>query len=184
MPRPLFVLAAVLVLPALAAADDPLPGPPITLPQVDGFTRGQPIVYKDRSLGYSVGYSHEEISATVYVYNQNRAKIPAGPDSDTVKAEMLDAISAVEANKGNGAYRSINPIAEKIVPLGTGVLTPQFRWKQYHVELKSGPAVTELFLTGYKDHFVKLRVTYLSAKAAANRKALKPLLDALGKALE
>ena len=185
MPRILIPLVGIaLALSVSATAQQPLPGPGITLPDVNGFTRGKPTLYKEKGLGYSVPYTQDEVTVIVYVYDQDRARIPAGPDSDAVKAEMLDALAAVEANKANGSYKSINPVAEKVVSIGREKTAHRFRWKQYHVELKSGQAFTEVYLTGYKDHFVKLRVTYLAEKAAARRKAIQPLLEAIGDALE
>ncbi|MDB5309277.1 MAG: hypothetical protein JWO38_3479 [Gemmataceae bacterium] len=184
MSRPLLTLVVVLLLPAAAHSADPMPGPAITLPDVEGFTRDQPLVYKEKGLGYSVGYKREGMTVTVYVYNQNRPRIAAGPESDAVKAEMLDSISGVEGNKTTGTYKTISPTAEKVVSLGTGEKPPQFRWKQYEVALKDDRAFTELYLTGYKDHFVKMRVTYFAENAAASRKAIQLLLDAVGDALE
>ena len=76
---------------------------------------------------------------TVYVYNMGRAKIAAGPESDAVKAEMLDSVAALEANRKKGRYKTIAPLEERIVALGTGDEAPKFRFKQYEVDrIKEG----------------------------------------------
>ena len=184
MMRPLLA-GLVLLAPVAVRAQDAIPGPKISFPDVKGFEREKPHVYKDKTAGYSIGYTKGDLIATVYVYNMGRAKIAAGPDSDAVKAEMLDSVAALEANRKNGRYKSISPVEDKIFTLGTGVGAPKFRFKQYEVDrTKDGPAFTELYLTGYKDHFLKVRATYSTDNAAASKKALRQLLDALAEALE
>ena len=117
----LFILVVGLFLtPSVARAQDKgqapdeekLPGPKIAWPAVEGLGKQKVNVFKDKDLGYSVAYYSDKTSltATVYVYNLGRAKIPTDADSDAVKAEMLDSLNALEANKSNGRYKTLSPL--------------------------------------------------------------------------
>src|SRR5262245_50624602 len=100
MIRPILSLLALLILVGSARpADDDLPGPKITWPDVKGLDRQKPNVFEDKALGYTVAYLAEGTIITVYVYDLGRKTIPQGPDSDAVKAEMYDSLLALEANK-------------------------------------------------------------------------------------
>jgi hypothetical protein len=186
MIRPLLALVAMLVVISHACpADDDLPGPKIDWPDVKGLDRQKPTIFKEKALGYSVGYKGGGSVITVYVYNLELDKIPDGPNSDVVKAEMYESLLALEANKANGRYKSIQPLDEKVIPFGKSKTAPQIRRKRYEVEMaKEGAAITELYITGYKNYFLKIRATYPADSKEQAQKSLDSLLDALGKELK
>ena len=136
MIRPLFALAALLVAVGSARpADDEPPGPKIDWPEVKGLDRQKPNLFKDAALGYSIAYLGEGTVITVFVYNLGLKKIPDGPDSDTVKAEMYESLLALEGNKASGRYKSLQPLDEKVIPFGSGKGAPQIRRKRYDAEI-------------------------------------------------
>jgi hypothetical protein len=187
MPRPLFAALFVGLLASSTRADDPkLPGPKFALPEVAGLNRQKANLFKEAGLGYSVSYFGKDTSltVTVYVYNLGRDKVPTGAGSDAVKAEMLDSLNALEANKTNGRYKAIAPAGETTVsPAGKG--GPEFRRRRYEIDIaKEGEGTTELYLTGYKDHFVKIRTTYLDKDRAECEKQVAKLLEALAAELK
>src|SRR5262245_55052946 len=185
MIRPLFALTALVVLVGSARADDELPGPKINWPDVKGLKRQKPNMFKDEALGYSVAYIGDATVATCFVYNLGFERIPTGPNSDMLKAEMYESLLALEANKASGRYKSISPLDEKVMPFGSNKAAPQIRRKRYEVDIaKEGPAITELYVTGYKNHFIKIRATYPVDDKAIGEKDMTNLLDALGKELK
>jgi hypothetical protein len=187
MIRPLLALVALLAVGGLARPADELPGPEIKWPEVKGLERQKPNVFKDEKLGYSVAYLGGDTIVTVFVYNLGRDKIPSGPDSDVVKAEMYESLLALEANKTNPKprYKSISPLDEKVISLGPDENALQIRRKRYEVEIiGEGAALTELYVTGYKNYFVKIRATYPATDKEQSQKHLSNLLDALGKELK
>jgi hypothetical protein len=132
-----------------------------------------------------VSYLGDGLVVTVFVYDLGLDKIPTGPNSDTIKAEMYESALALEANKASGRYKSIQPLDEKVIPFGSNKAAPQLRRKRYEVEIaKEGPAVTELYVTGHKNHFIKIRATYPSEDKEKHEKALTELIDKLGKGLK
>jgi hypothetical protein len=102
-----------------------------------------------------------------------------------VKAEMYESLLALEANKASGRYKSLSPVSEKVIPFGTSKTAPQVRRKRYEVEIaKEGAAITELYLTGYKDYFIKIRATYPADSKEKGEKLVDTLLDGIGKGLK
>ncbi len=185
MIRSVFALAAVAVLVGNARAADEPPGPKINWPEVKGLERKEPTVFKDKKLGYSIAYLADGTIILAFVYNLELAAIPTGPNADAVKAEMYESLLALEGNRANGRYKSIQPLDEKVVPFGSSKTAPQLRRKRYEIEIaKEGPAITELYITGYKNHFIKLRATYPTDDKAKGEKHVADFLEALGKELK
>lgn len=188
MIRPLLALAALFAIAGSAhPADEKLPGPKIEWPEVKGLEREKPNVFKDEALGYSVAYLGDGNVITVFVYNLGLKSIPNGPDSDTLKAEMYESVLALEGNKTGPKprYKSLSPLGEKVVPFGTSKNAPQIRRKRYEVEIiGEGAAITELYITGYKDYFIKIRATYPADSKEKGEKLVETLLDGIGKGLK
>ena len=94
----------------------------------------------------------------MFVYNLGMDKIPTGPNSDTIKAEMYESALRPRSEQGERAYKKIEPLDEKVIPFGNNKAAPQLRRKRYEIEIaKEGPAITELYVTGHKNHFIKIR---------------------------
>lgn len=146
--------------------DDPpppkkLPGLKVNLPDADGYEKKAPRTYNSPGLGWSVTYNGKISVATVFVYNMDRDEIPDGPNSDVLKSEMYEVTTILEAQKEKGVYKKVVPIKEGVAPLGGGKTGTKFRFKRYEIDIpKVGPAITEIHLTGYKNYFVKIFVTY------------------------
>jgi hypothetical protein len=173
---------AILATPASA---DELPGPKIAWPDVKGFEKQKPNTFKDTNLGYSVSYISENLVVVVFVYNLGLKEIPVGPNSDAVKAEMYESLLALEANKKTGRYKALSPLDEGVVPFGSSKTAPQLRRKRYEIEItKEGPAFAELYVTSYKNHFIKIRATYPRDEKTKSEKAIATLLDALSQELK
>jgi hypothetical protein len=187
MTRPLAALAAAVAVAALTPAQDPkLPGPKIDWPEVEGFTRGKTTVFPQAELGYAVGYNAPGVTVTVYVYHGGRKEIPDGVKSDAVKGEMKGTVKALDDAMKAGFYTAVKEVGqEETVPLGKGKDAPQALRRSFEVvNPKVGERLSDTYLTGYKNHFVKFRVTYSPKdKDAAGKKAAE-LLEAVGAALK
>ena len=72
---------------------------------------------------------------------------------------------------------------EETVRFGKGKDAPAALRRRFELELKGGVKLSEVYVTGYKDHFVKIRISHdPDDKAAADR--IAALLEALGKSLK
>lgn len=185
MIRPFLALVALMVVVgSVRPADDP-PGPKVEWPDVKGLERQKINMFKDPALGYSVSYLGDGLVVTVFIYNLGFEKIPTGPNSDTIKAEMYESALALEANKSNGRYKSIQPLDESVIAFGSNKAAPKIRRKRYEIEIaKEGPAMTELYVTGYKNYFIKIRATYPTDNKQKCQKQLDTLIDELGQGLK
>jgi hypothetical protein len=183
MTRSLFALAALVTLVGVARSDD-LPGPKIKWPEIKGLTRGKTETFPKAELGYSVPYDAPDFAATVYVYNLGLKKITDGAKSDEAKGEMKRAVSDLHRAKKAGFYKSVKEVGkEETVPFDKAKGSKEALRLRFEVERKDGVKLSEVYVTGYKDHFVKIRITHEpDDKAAAER--ITALLEGLGKAIE
>lgn len=184
MIRSLFALSALFALVGIAQpADDP-PGPKIEWPDVKGFTRGKVQTFPKAELGYSVAYDTPGLAVTIYVYNLGLKKIPDGAKSDEVKDEMKRTVADLDRAKQAGLYKSVKEIGkEETVALGKVKGAPSALRRQFEVERKDGVKLSAIYVTGYKDHFVKIRITHNpDDKEAADK--IATLLEVLGGAIK
>ncbi|QJW96850.1 hypothetical protein [Frigoriglobus tundricola] len=184
MLRPLCVIAATSLLIGLSpAADDP-PGPKIEVPDVKGLTRRNIQTYSEAGLGYSVGYNAPGFGATVYAYNRAIETIPAGAASEVVKNEVKRAADEIDLARQQGAYKSVKELGmEETVRLGKAEDAPAALRRRYEIEWKDGTRLSEAYVTGYKNHFVKIRITHAPDDKTAPEK-IAALLEALGPSLK
>jgi hypothetical protein len=181
MSRPLIAALVVLFSVPARAEDEKVPGPKIKWPEVEGLTRQTPNVFKERDLGYAVSYFGEKtsLSVIVHVYNRGRDKIPAGTGSDAVKAEMLDSLNAIEGFRAEGQYKTLAPVGDAVIAPG-GKGGAEFRRRRYEVTIaKQGEGITELYVTAFQNHFVKVRTTYLDKDRDACEKQVTKFLEGL-----
>jgi hypothetical protein len=183
--RFLLVLAAAT---PLSAADDKLPGPKIDFPEVKGFTRGKPQTFPQVELGYALAYNHDSprIAFTVYVSNKGLKEIPAGAKSDPVRTEMKGVADTIQELARRGVYKVAREVGEEeVVPLGKAKGAPAALHRVFEItQMDGGKTLSEAYVTGYKNHFVKFRVTYPAADKDEARKKIATLLEALGEALK
>lgn len=197
--RPLFALVALcapagFALPSAAALGPPLPsgqpaplkqpapsGPKIEWPDAKGWNRDKAKPYSE---GYSVAYGAPGLTATVYVYNRGLKKIPDGPKSDEVRTEVKGVVDALDSARQQGFYKSVKELGtEEVVLFGTAKGAPLAVRRRFEVERRGGPVLDESYVTGYQNHFVKIRITHDPADKEAPKK-IAALLDALGGAIK
>ncbi|HEY1187274.1 MAG TPA: hypothetical protein VGE74_06430, partial [Gemmata sp.] len=73
---------------------------------------------------------------------------------------------------------------EATVKLGAGEDAPTARRRTFELERKDGAILSEAYVLGYKDHFVKLRVTYDPGRKDEAAKKIATLLEAIGGTLK
>lgn len=167
-------------------ADDPkLPGPKINFPEVKDFTRSKIRTFPDAKLGYSIAYSNPSLIATLYVYNKGLEEIPDGAKSKTVKDEMKQVRADLQAAVKQGLYMSAKEKgAEEVVTLG-GKGSPEAVRQRFILEVeKVGERESEAYVMGYKNHFLKIRISYAPADREEVGKKIATLLDAIGAAIK
>ena len=180
MIRPLLVLAATFALVGVARPEPPK----IDFPEVKGLTRGKVKTYPQAELGYSISYDGPGTVVTVYVYDRGIKKIPDGAKSDEAKDEMKRLVEELDLVKQQGVYKSVKELGkEQTVQLGKGKDAPSALLRRFEIERKDGVKLSEGYVTGYKNHFVKIRITHDPDDKEAPKK-IAALLEAIGGVLK
>ena len=118
-----------------------------------GQSAGQP------GLGFSYHYSVPgRLVATVYVYNLNQ-RVPAGADNPVVMAQFQQAYGDIEKVAQTGRYRDLQKISGP-APCPYGPLTLRCATFSAIVASNNQPVFARVMVTGYREHFVKLRLDW------------------------
>jgi hypothetical protein len=157
----------------------------LAFPDIDGFQKGKINRYPQPGLGYSIGYiTPEKILATIYVYNGGLDKIPDGPGSEAVKQQILNAKGDIYELKKRGDYDTVTPRGDEKpqeVPLGKGAKALRL---SFEIGFDGQKLVSYIFVTGYKNHFVKIRFSYPAAEKDKGEKGLQKVLTEVGTLLK
>jgi hypothetical protein len=128
---------------------------------IEGFQRTDVHRYKQAGLGYSVDYfSDAGIRVTVYVYDFELPAIPDGPDSELVKTNIEQAKGDIFRAKEQGLYQAVEQLSDCVITLDPEAGGAKVRKMSFKVRRDDKDNLSTLYLTGYKNHFVKVRITY------------------------
>jgi hypothetical protein len=151
------------------------------------FSRVAVEEYKDKNFGVRVSYQLMSIARLdVYIYHAGHKQIGAGPDSEQVKSQYDQMKKGLYAVERAGLYSEVMLVSESQPALTTPAGELKFRqayftYKQ-NAQQAGGQTLmhSHAYLTGHKDRFLKLRVTYTGADQAQAEAAHKKLLADLG----
>ena len=121
---------------------------------------------KRPGLGNSVGYRDGEVSVTVYLYDSNIASIPDGASSDVVRQELDEVIDQIHGAKEIGLIESVKELSQKRVFLDSVGQRLETLSASFEIRERGEKLVTVAYLTGYRNHFLKVRMTYPRADQA------------------
>ena len=156
-------------------------------PEVPGWERESP-----RALGYEPGFSlgynlrspEGPLAVTIFVYKRGLPHIPAGPSSSLVIQELDEAVAGIQELVRMEKYRSADIRARDKTTLGALPGAPELQRVVFELSYFDGPSTpSSILLTAAKGHFVKIRITQPGKAADAEERALRPLLEAIGRAL-
>ncbi len=118
----------------------------------------------------------------VYVYNSSLERIPDGATSSLVKEEILLIEVGLEKLTRQGMYKSYKERMNGEVRVGDWPKAPIAQRRLFEIDrIDLGRILTDVYITGYKDHFVKIRFSYPIDKQVESERAIAPVLTALGK---
>ena len=128
-----------------------------------GKTLGKP------ALGYSWGYETQVLTTTFYVYNLGVASIPSGA-TEIVLQQFQQAQGDIDQGAKAGRYDQLKPSQG---PGNCTVGTIVFRCITYSAirPTDKRPVFTRLFVTGYRNHFLKIRQDWPQDAAGGTRDA-------------
>jgi hypothetical protein len=119
-------------------------------------------------LGYAWNYETQAITTTFYIYNFGIAQIPSGARGSIVLTQFQQAIADMEIGAKAGRYEQLKPSQG---PGDCTVGAIVFRCITFTAVLPSDqrPVFTRLFVTGYRNHVLKIRQDWPQNAPAAAR---------------
>lgn len=180
--------SALLVVGLLTTAASAQPEPQkavVELPNVPGFMRRAPKVFPNPKHGYIVTYEGpKDLFVNVHVYNAGLAHIPDGAVSPAVLREVKHIEKGLRQLQRQGTYKAFAEKAHDVVSLGGAPGAARAQRRLFEIERPDiGTIMTEVLITGYRDHFVKVRWSCPAERRAEATKTVVPLLRALGQRL-
>jgi hypothetical protein len=181
MGRWISVAAGIAVFLALTAAAQParVPAPErnaetgLTFPDTIGPARKVGSVDYAQSnaapeLGYAWNYETQAMTTTFYIYNFGIAQIPSGARGSVVLTQFQQAIADIEIGAKSGRYEQLKPSQ---APGDCTVGAIVFRCITFTAVLPSDkrPVFTRLYVTGYRNHVLKIRQDWPQNAPAAAR---------------
>lgn len=154
----------------------------INFPNVEGWEKSEITNYPVAELGYSVNYeSVEGGRVTVYVYNAGKSKIAAGAKDKVIKDEIVKAKNEILEFEKRGVYQNVKEVKNETVMLGGETGKVESLHYLLSMSARGNNLTSEIYLFGYKNHFIKFRATRLFEKEGTKNQAINDLLTALDK---
>ena len=154
---------------------------------VDYAEQGRP------DLGISVRYGlpGSPVRADIYLYDLKKKNLGTGTGSPEVAKTFQQSIGDIFSLEKMGNYKDVRKLSEGKTALTTAtgslpMLHASFSYRQQPGPQVSytGPQISNLYFTAYKDYFLKIRFSYPDAPSRdEHEKALEQFLADLGKIL-
>jgi hypothetical protein len=110
--------------------------------------------------GAIIAYQAGDVRGAVYVYNAGKTSIPNGVGSPVIHEHFQQTVMALQRAGKEGPNKArITPVKSSTISAFPGC-GPQFMWRSDAIEMAGGEMVSRTYLTGFNNHFVKLRVTH------------------------
>ncbi|MBN1673306.1 MAG: hypothetical protein JXR37_19830 [Kiritimatiellae bacterium] len=183
----LLLLTACLLAPALDA-EEQAPAPyrhaatGLVFPlELGGLSQSGVVEYEKEQpgLGISVGYHGAVLTATLYLYTMGEKRIADGVGSDPVKTHFSHVVQDVFRAQERGYYEDVIKLFEGNTALGSAADGPDLLCASLMLKLRNQDRLSRVCLMGYKNHFFKIRFTYLAAAKERAEAELEAFMNAL-----
>ena len=137
-------------------------------------------VYEQKELGASLTYHSPYMTASIYIFDLGQPIIPDGIDSDSLKQAYMQAQSDILQAESMGLYENVSKQTDESTDIlfnknqTVSLLRAYFTCDIKDEGLKYNIRL-DLYMTGIRNHIVKIRVTYPNLHA----KDAKPQIDKL-----
>ncbi|HEY4262222.1 MAG TPA: hypothetical protein VGM98_18790, partial [Schlesneria sp.] len=129
--------------------------------------------FEEPGMGYNIRYNTtDNMKVDIYVYDKGRLSIPDGDTDPAVAKELAGSDSTIRFYEQQGTYLAVKELGRGVYPEKSepGDVTFLFSRYQYHQAARkgvtfTGERISETFIRGFRDHFVKVRVSYPEASA-------------------
>lgn len=150
--------------------------------QLAALAKGDVTDYESKhpGLGISVGYDRPGITATIYLYTLNLKSVPADLAAPVMQQHFKLAAGEVLRTGKAGTYADLKQTAEEEVDWGAPQQGTRALHAAFSFTVDSTARLSHLYLTSYRDYFLKVRFTYAVSARTEAEAVLKELLEALG----
>jgi len=152
-------------------------------PRIGSLELSSQTNFEQRSPGLGMGWSYhtEGIKADVYLYNGRLTTIPNDLSSPLVAGHFQEVVAEIYAMKSQGYYSDVRTIApeEKVYIGSMPFLHAELKFTQENV-----PRISHVYLTVWKNQFLKIRFTYFASEEKTGAKALSEFVPAIVKVFE
>ena len=149
----------------------------IKFPEVEGWKKSE-VKNPMAELGDIVHYDSDEGRVTVYFYNGVLKNISDDIKSGTLKSEMENAKNGIRQLGEMGLYQNVKEVKSDTVTLGGASGKVKALHSLFSFSAKGQELVSEIYLFGYKNNFVKIRASR-PKDAGTENKAFAGLLAEL-----
>ncbi|MET0335774.1 MAG: hypothetical protein ABW190_16015 [Rhizobacter sp.] len=117
--------------------------------------------FPQKELGVNLAYEQGLLRGSVFIYTAGLRSIPDGADNDKVRKHFDQVIGEVKQMETLGKVRAISFKDDRSQVTTLAGCGPQFLWREYEMTLSEDlKLVSYTYLTGVRDHFVKLRISH------------------------
>jgi hypothetical protein len=147
------------------------------------LNRGQLTRYNAAELGLSVRYAGPNLlKADIYLYTSGLQDLGTGEKGSVVQEHFAGLKQAVFMMEEKGNYKDVKVVDEGEMLWNTAagrvpVLHAVLQYSEVGTgSVRSDPRISHIYLATYKDHFVKIRYTYLAEHRAQAEATLRYFL--------
>jgi hypothetical protein len=144
-------------------------------PEVEDYESQTP------GLGVGINYAGPGIKVSVFVYSLCLNEIPNEEDSSILRAEFEKVNGDIRSAQEKGWYKNVRKLSEPQTMQGLAVSKSRALHARYsYTEVERGKdCLSEIYLFPYRNHFVKIRITYVKESKHANEEIQKEFVEEL-----
>ena len=139
---------------------------------------------KHPGLGVSIGYNGPGITVTIYLYNLGLKSISNDVAAPIQQKHFNEAVQEVYWAGKKGYYRSLKELGKGTTFLGSNHVGPKALFASFNYIQNGIERLSKLYLTGYENHFLKIRFTYNKVVRTQAEETQTRFLGEIGKMLE
>lgn len=146
----------------------------IAFPQsLGGMEFGEHHPFPNPGLGYSLRYQGDgSIRCDLYVYDHGLKDVPNGYRDPIFVGEVASAENGIRHYEELGQYLDVKKLSQGIYPDDQQRRTIRFQTSRFQFRQAAGPNVSftglqnsEIYVCGFKGHFIKVRISYPTESA-------------------
>jgi hypothetical protein len=135
--------------------------------------------YPEAMLGHGIEYRGPGFAGSVYVYDAGNPNIPNGTANDIVRTQFARARNEIAAYQRQQNLPEPQLLSEEPIRVNNvEFLTASFRIVRSNVE-----SLSLVAMTGYRRHFIKIRVTVPAASGAEGTRQMEEFVQNVARML-